>query len=69
MEESIEAKNSGSTCAPATEDDIVEIVQKQTQEQEETEEQCTLPTLNDCLDCINVLQKIIVFNKQFPIQS
>ncbi|XP_063617177.1 major centromere autoantigen B-like [Cydia splendana] len=68
-EEFIDVDNSIAICAPATEEDIVQEVQEENDEQEETEEQFTVPTLNDGLNAVNVLRKIVLFNEQFHMQG
>ncbi|CAK1589602.1 unnamed protein product [Parnassius mnemosyne] len=50
-------------------DNIVQEVQKDNdEEEEETEEQFTVRTLNDGLNVVHVLRMIILFNEQFHIQ-
>lgn len=56
-------------CAPTTEDDIKQEVQEENDEQDDFEEQFTVPTLSEGLNAISVLRKIILFNEQFHMQK
>lgn len=68
-EEFINVDNSVAICATAMKENIVQEVQEKNDEQEETEEQFTVPTLNDGLNAVNVLRKIVLFDKQFHIHG
>ncbi|CAF4856881.1 unnamed protein product [Pieris macdunnoughi] len=68
-EELIDVDNSIAIFAPATEEDIVQEVQEDSDEQAETEEQFTVPTLYDGLNAVNVLRKIFLFKKHFHMQG
>ncbi|KAJ0174892.1 hypothetical protein K1T71_010000 [Dendrolimus kikuchii] len=64
LEEFINVDNSLAICAPAMEDDIVQV-KEEIEEEEDIEEEFTVPTLNDGLNAINVLRKIVLCNDQF----
>ncbi|XP_050679262.1 tigger transposable element-derived protein 4-like [Leptidea sinapis] len=69
-DEFIDVDQSIAICAPATEDDIVREVQEENEnEQEDSEEQFTLPTLIDGLNAVSVLRKIVLFNEEFHMQG
>lgn len=63
----IDIDNSIAICAPAAEDDIVSVKEENDYE-EEIKEQFTVPSLNDGLNAISVLRKIVLFNEQFNKQ-
>lgn len=68
--EFIDVDQSIAICAPATEDDIVREVQEENEnEQEDWEEQFTVPTLIDGLNAVSVLRKIVLFNEEFYMQG
>lgn len=69
-DEFIDVDQSIAICAPATEDDIVREVQEENEnEQEDSEEQFTVPTLIDGLNAVSVLRKIVLFNEEFHMQG
>ncbi|KPJ06329.1 hypothetical protein RR48_14068 [Papilio machaon] len=66
----IDVDQSIAICAPATEDDIVREVQEENEnEQEDSEEQFTVPTLIDGLNAVSVLRKIVLFNEEFHMHA
>ncbi|XP_050675894.1 tigger transposable element-derived protein 4-like [Leptidea sinapis] len=67
-DEFIDVDQSIAIRAPATEDDIVHEVQEEN-EQEDSEEQFTVPTLIDGLNAVSVLRKIVLFNEEFHMQG
>ncbi|CAH2245025.1 jg17422 [Pararge aegeria aegeria] len=69
-DEFIDVDKSIAICAPATEHDIVREVQEENEnEQEDSEEQFTVPTLIDGLNAVSVLRKIVLFNEEFHMQG
>ncbi|XP_050672958.1 tigger transposable element-derived protein 4-like [Leptidea sinapis] len=68
-DEFIDVDQSIAICAPATEDDIAREVQEENEnDQEDSEEQFTVPTLIDGLNAVSVLRKIVLFNEEFHMQ-
>ncbi|XP_013177949.1 PREDICTED: tigger transposable element-derived protein 6-like [Papilio xuthus] len=69
-EKFVDIDNSVATCLSAAKNDVQEIVAvKEEIDDRNTEEQFCIPSLNDGLNAINVLRKILLCKEQFKIQG
>ncbi|XP_014357327.2 tigger transposable element-derived protein 4-like [Papilio machaon] len=70
VEQFVNIDNSIAICPPAAEDNVQGIATvKEEMDDRDTEEEFSIPSLNDGLNAINVLRKIMLCKEQYQIQG